>query len=131
MSAFGAGANSRSRPIADTPHSVDKRAMTRTILFVVGACLGVLSAIYSAWQPIQAAQIMLTLRLADWRVFALMLPFALAAAASAAGLLWGWKLFRDHRTTAMVIVFLAGAIVPLLTAPVGHAAICSVACRQE
>jgi hypothetical protein len=105
--------------------------MTRTILFVVGACLGVLSAIYSAWQPIQAGQMMLTLRLADWRVLVLILPFALAVAASGAGLLWGWKLFRVRRTTAMVIVLLAGAIVPLLAAPAGHAAICSVACRQE
>lgn len=104
--------------------------MARTVLFIVGSCLVVLSTIYDAQQPIQAARFMWTLRVADGRVVLLMAPFALAALASAVSLFFAWKLFRTRRTTAMVAVLVAGAFLPPLAARVGHAAICSFACQR-
>lgn len=103
--------------------------MARTILFVAGCCLALASAIYSAQQPIGAAWFMLTLHKADVRVLLLMLPFVLAAIASVASIFVGWKLHRKGRTSAVAAVLVTGAILPLLAAPLGHAAICSVACE--
>lgn len=101
--------------------------MVRTVLFVIGCCLAVCSAIYNAQQPIVAAQFMLTLLKADGRVLLLMIPFALAIAASVASIFVGWKMFRRRRTSTMAAVLLTGAMLPLLAAPLAHAAICSVA----
>ena len=105
--------------------------MARTLLFIVCSCLAVLSAAFDAQNPIQAGRFMWTLRGIDGRVLLLMLPFVLAVAASAVSLFFGWKLFRDRRTIAMVAVLVAGAMLPLLAASVGHTAICSVACREQ
>lgn len=103
--------------------------MVRTVLFVVGCFLAVASAIYSAQQPIEAARFMLTLQKADGRVLLLMCPFALAVAASVASIFVGWKMFSRRRTSTMFAVLFIGSILPLLAAPLAHAAICSVACE--
>lgn len=103
--------------------------MVRPVLFVVGCCLALASAIYSAQQPIEAARFMVTLHKADGRVLLLTAPFALAVAASVASIFFGWKMFRRRLTSAMAAVLFAGATLPLLAAPLAHAAICSVACE--
>ncbi len=72
---------------------------------------------------------MLTLHKADGRVLLLMVPFALAMATSVASIFVGWKIFNRRRTSTMVAVLFTGAILPLLAAPLAHAAICSVACE--
>ncbi|CAN5443913.1 hypothetical protein BH10PSE1_BH10PSE1_16120 [soil metagenome] len=73
---------------------------------------------------------MLTLHKADGRVLLLLIPFALAVAASVASILVGWKMFSRRRTSTMVAVLFTGAILPLLAAPLAHSAICSVACES-
>lgn len=103
--------------------------MARTTLFFLGSSLALLSAIYSSQQPIVAGWSMWTLSQFDGAILLLMLPFVVAVAASVASIAVGWKLHIDKQTSGMVAVLLAGAILPLLGALAGHAAICSVVCK--
>jgi hypothetical protein len=103
--------------------------MVRTVLFICGLCLALASAILSAQPLISAGQAMWTLRAPDMRVLLLMTPFALAVAASFISLFMGWRWFRTGRTAAMAAVLVAGTVLPLAAAPVGHAALCTAICR--
>jgi hypothetical protein len=102
--------------------------MVRTVLFLFGFFLALASALYSLQQPIEAARFMLTLHKADGRVLLLMMPSVLAVAASATSMYVGLEMLPRRRTSAMAAVLFAGAILPLLAAPLARAAICSVTC---
>ena len=103
--------------------------MGRTAFLIFGSCLALLSAAYNALQPIQAVNFMWVLREIDGRVAILVAPFALGALISAVSVICGWAMCRRRRTLAMAAVLVGGAILPLLAAPAGHAAVCSVVCK--